>query len=95
MARVRIAPIKKKKRAAGTARRYRTVVQTKRVRVPDGKEATLFVVDSNDDNFDDELTHVFRLNIDSARQANTAIFGSPDGPVKLPGKAQRSGQKSK
>jgi hypothetical protein len=57
------------------------VVRTKRVPGPNGRQVKLYVVDSNDDNFDDELIRVFSLNIDSARQANTAVFGSPDGPI--------------
>jgi hypothetical protein len=77
MAKVRIAPVRKKPSRAAKG----IVVQTKRLPGPGGGHVKLFVIDSNDDNFDDELTRVFTLNIDSARQANTAIFGSPDGPI--------------
>jgi hypothetical protein len=86
MAKVRIAVVRK--RAARVAR-------TKHVRGPKGKQVKLFAVDSNDDNFDEELTHVFRLNIASARQANTAIFGSPDGPKKSAKRVQRATLKLK
>lgn len=56
-------------------------LKSKRVAGSYGKPLSLYVVDSNDDNFDDDLTHVFTLNVAKARQANTALFGSPDGPL--------------
>jgi hypothetical protein len=81
MTKVRIARIGKKasRSAKGVA------VQEKRVLGPKGMSVRYFVLDSNDDNFDDELTHVFGLNIDRATQANTAMFGYPDGPRKFAG----------
>ena len=93
MAKVRIASLGKK--AARAAKSNKSLVHTKRMRGPKGKQVKLFVVDSNDDNFDDELTHVFSLNIGRARQANTALFGSPDGPVKFAGKPHKTAEKSK
>jgi len=43
----------------------------------------VILVDSNDDNFEDDLTRAFIRNIKQVRQANTAMFGSPDGPPTL------------
>ncbi len=62
----------------GTPRRRRSVA-IKHVRGPKGQETELFVVDSNDDNFDDDLTYVFQRNVARARQENKRLFGSPDG----------------
>lgn len=93
MAKVRIAALAK--RATRTTKRHKRVVHTTHVRGPGGKQLKLFAVDSSDENFDDDLAHVFSLNITSAREANTALFGSPDGPGKSVGKAQKSAQKLK
>jgi hypothetical protein len=76
MARVRIAPVGK---AAGK-KQSKSAIQTRCVLGPKGKPLELFDIDSNNDNFEDDLTRVFSLNIARARRANTAIFGSPDGP---------------
>lgn len=89
MAKVRIAALGK--RAARTTKSHKRAVHTTHVRGPKGKQLKFFTVNSSDKNFDDALTRVFRWNIASARQANTTIFGSPDGPVK----AQKSARKLK
>jgi hypothetical protein len=81
MTKVRIAQVGKKASLSAKG----IAVQQKRVLGPKGESVGYFVLNSNDDNFDDELTHVFSLNIDRARQANTAIFGYPDGPKKFAG----------
>jgi hypothetical protein len=76
MARVRIASVGKTVRK----KRSKSAIHTRRVHGPKGELVELFDIDSNDDNFEDDLTQVFSLNIARVRQANTAIFGSPDGP---------------
>jgi hypothetical protein len=76
MARVRIASLGK----ATGKKRGKSVIQKRYVHGPKGKPLELFGIDSNDDNFEDDLTRVFSLNIARARKANTEIFGSPDGP---------------
>jgi hypothetical protein len=76
MARVRIASVgntTKKKRS-------KSAIHKRHVHGAKGEQVELFDIDSNDDNFEDDLTQVFSLNIARVRQANTAIFGSPDGP---------------
>jgi hypothetical protein len=73
MTKVVVAKITRKKHTE------RSRVATRHVRGSNGKQFALFAVDSNDDNFDDDLTRVFELNVALARQANTAMFGSPDG----------------
>ncbi|MFZ1921787.1 MAG: hypothetical protein WBD53_09980 [Xanthobacteraceae bacterium] len=64
----------------------RSRLATRHIRGPNGKRLPLFAVDSKDNNFDDDLTRAFTLNVERARQANTAMFGSPEG---LPKKAVR------
>jgi hypothetical protein len=76
MARVRIASVAK----PTGKKRSKTAIHKRRVQGPSGKPVELFDIDSNDTNFEDDLTRVFSLNIARVRQANTAIFGSPDGP---------------
>jgi hypothetical protein len=46
------------------------------VRRHDGQ--TIHIVDSSSRTFDDDLVRAFSANIAAERQANTAIFGSPD-----------------
>jgi hypothetical protein len=78
MARVRIAPVGKttgKKRSKSAVHKRYVYAHG-----PKSKPMELFDIDSNDDNFEDDLTRVFSLNIARARKANTEIFGSPDGP---------------
>ena len=76
MARVRIASVAK----TTGKKRSKSAVHKRHVHGPAGKPVELFAIDSRDDNFEDDLTRVFSLNIARARRANTAIFGSPDGP---------------
>lgn len=76
MGRVRIAPVGN----ATGKRRSKSVIQKRYVHGPKGKPLELFDIDSNDDSFEDDLTRVFSLNIARAHKANTAIFGSSDGP---------------
>lgn len=78
MANVRTA--KPGKKATRIMRRQKDAVLKRHVRGPTGRDIELFAVDSNDDNFDSDLTRVFKLNISRVREANTTIFGSPDGP---------------
>jgi hypothetical protein len=55
--------------------------QVKKVfRTLNGRRAAVYAIDAASKNFDADLVRVFKSNIDRARQANTAIFGSPDGP---------------
>ena len=56
----------------------RNGVPKKLVRRREGR--TVYVVDSNSKTFEDDLVRVFEANIAAERRANTAIFGSPDGP---------------
>jgi len=56
----------------------RNGVPKKLVRRRDGR--TVYVVDSTSKTFEDDLVRVFKANIAAERHANTAIFGSPDGP---------------
>jgi hypothetical protein len=76
MPRVRIAAVGKTTKK----KQSKSAIYTRHVHGPKGERMDIFDIDSNDDNFDDDLTRVFSLNIARARQANTAIFGSPDGP---------------
>lgn len=59
--------------------RKKTVLK-KRIRRRDGR--TVYIVDSSSKTFEDDLVHAFKANIAAERRANTAIFGSPDGPKK-------------
>jgi hypothetical protein len=61
-------------------------IAKRRVRAANGKLVTHFWVNTNSDTFNDDLTAIFKLNVGAARQANTAVFGSPDGFKKDAGK---------
>ena len=63
---------KKSKKCKVTIRRVR--------RTKNGVPATVYIVDSGSQTFDDDLVGAFKANITAERRANTAIFGSPDGP---------------
>lgn len=65
-------------KVAVTRMKGRAVAQ-KRVRGPGGQQIELYAVDSNDKNFDDDLTYVFQKNIARARRENKRKFGSSDG----------------
>ena len=67
-------------------KRRRGSVAKRRVRGPDGEFMKQFWVDANSITFDDDLTHVFKLNVARARRANKEIFASPDGSRKAAGK---------
>jgi hypothetical protein len=70
---VRIAKVSAKK-----SRGRRTIKKV--FRAPNGRRTTAYTIDSTSKSFDADLVSVFKSNIDEARRANTAIFGSPDGP---------------
>jgi len=53
---------------------------TKLARRPDGRQTTVYIVDSGSKTFDDDLVRAFSANIAAERRANSAAFGSPDGP---------------
>jgi hypothetical protein len=63
-----------------TAKRRKSAMAKKRVRGPNGQLATVYTVDSTSKTFDGDLVRVFESNVAAAHQANTRIFGSPDGP---------------
>jgi hypothetical protein len=69
---LRSASSKKSKKSKATIRRVR--------RTKNGVQATVYIVDSGSQTFDDDLVGAFKANITAERRANTAIFGSPDGP---------------
>ncbi|HLH93895.1 MAG TPA: hypothetical protein VKW08_02130 [Xanthobacteraceae bacterium] len=73
MTTVRIAKVSQKKPP-----RRSTVKKVFRTR--NGHRATGYLVDSTSKSFDADLVSVFKSNIATAREENTAIFGSPDGP---------------
>jgi hypothetical protein len=50
-----------------------------RVRSASGRFMDVYTVDDRSRTFDDDLTYVFRSNIDKARRENRKLFGSPDG----------------
>jgi hypothetical protein len=73
MTRVKIAKIKASKPVRrGTVKKV--------VRALNGRRAMAYAIDSTSKNFDADLVSVFKSNVAKARQANAAIFGSPDGP---------------
>jgi hypothetical protein len=45
-----------------------------------GRRVAVYTVDSTSKTFDSDLVRAFESNVAAARQANTKIFGSPDGP---------------
>jgi hypothetical protein len=61
-------------------KRRKSAVVKKLVRGPKGRRAAIYTVDSTSKTFDGDLVHVFESNVTAARQANTVVFGSPDGP---------------
>lgn len=61
-------------------KRGKSTVAKKLVRRPNGQRAAVYTVDSTSKTFDRDLVRVFESNVAAARQANTRIFGSPDGP---------------
>jgi hypothetical protein len=69
---LRSASSKKSKKSKATIRRVR--------RTKNGVQATVYIVDSGSQTFADDLVDAFKANITAERRANTAIFGSPDGP---------------
>ena len=73
MTTVRIAKVSQKKGPRRNAVK-------KVVRELNGQRATGYIVDSTSKSFDADLVSVFKSNIAKAREENTAIFGSPDGP---------------
>ena len=73
MTRVKIAKVSAKRPA-------RRSTMKKVFRALNGRRATAYAIDSTSKSFDADLVSVFKANIAKARQANTAIFGSPDGP---------------
>ncbi len=73
--------IVKKLRSASSKKRKKGKVTIRRVRrTKNGVQATVYIVDSGSQTFDDDLVGAFKANITAERRANTAIFGSPDGP---------------
>jgi len=76
MAKIRIASVGK----TSGKKRGKSAISRRYVHGAGNRKIELFEIDSNDDNFDEDLTHVFSVNVEKARAANTAIFGSPDGP---------------
>lgn len=90
MTKVIVTKITKKKLGGQSSR-----LRTKRIIGPNGKPFSLYAVDSNDDNFDNDLMHVFTLNVAKAREANTAMFGSPDGPMRAAKKFKKAARKRK
>ena len=91
MTKVMVKKIKDRKLAGGAGRR----LATKRIRDKAGKEYSIFVVDSSDVNFDNDIAHAFALNVSRARQANTELFGSPDGFLKPTVKFKKTARKRK
>jgi hypothetical protein len=87
----KVAPKKGKRRQGAVAKR--------RVRRSDGQIVDQFWLDSESQTFADDLTSVFQSNVARAREANTAIFGSPDGfrkdieKLKLSGLADATSKK--
>lgn len=73
MNKVRIVKIGAKKPARQSAPK-------KVVRTHNGRRAEVYAIDSTSKSFDADLVSIFKSNVAKARQANTAIFGSPDGP---------------
>jgi hypothetical protein len=61
-------------------KRRKTAVAKKFARGPRGRRPAAYTVDSTSKTFDGDLVRVFESNVAAARQANTEIFGSPDGP---------------
>lgn len=55
-------------------------VTKKLIRSADGQRTAVYTVDSTSSSFAGDLVRVFESNVAEARKANTAIFGSPDGP---------------
>ena len=73
--------------APKNGKRRRRAVSQRRVRDQNGEFMTQFWVDTNSPTFDDDLTSVFKGNVTRARQANTYMFGSPEGFRKTSEKA--------
>jgi hypothetical protein len=61
-------------------KRRKSAVAKKMVRAPNGRRTAVYTVDSTSKTFDGDLVRAFESNVAAARQANTKIFGSPDGP---------------
>ena len=78
------------KLASKKGKRRRAVAKRRTLR-PDGRFVDQFWVDLNSKTFADDLISVFVDNVERARQANTAIFGSPDGIRRNPEKMKRPG----
>ena len=60
-------------------KRRQGAVAKRRVRRSDGQIVDQFWLDPASKSFADDLTSVFQVNVARTRQANTAIFGSPEG----------------
>jgi hypothetical protein len=74
MTKVMVAKITRKKLGGRSSR-----PTTKHIRGANGKPVSIYAVDSNDDNFDSDLTYVFTRNVAKARRENKRLFGSADG----------------
>ncbi len=75
MTNVIVADLKRKSRGA----KGNTSVRTKRMRMFDGKVASVLSLDANSPTFIDDLTTVFEKNVSKARLENLKLFGSPNG----------------
>ena len=64
----------------GAKKPVRQSAAKKVFRTHNGRRAEVYVVDSTSKSFDADLVNIFKANVAKARQENTAIFGSPDGP---------------
>src|SRR5450432_1333937 len=64
MSKVVVDPLKLSKNGA---------VKTKRIRLSNGVQATIRVIDADSPTFASDLTHVFTANVARARRANTSM----------------------
>ena len=83
---VAVAKVDRKK-----GKRRRALVAKWRVRDVDGGFKQQFWIDANSATLDEDLTHVFKLNVAQARRENAKKFGSPDGSRKDVEKLKLSG----
>lgn len=72
MAKVVYASLKPKKSAGKTS------VATVRVVGSDGKRSTVYKLDANSRTLDEDLSFVFKKNVEKARRTNKKILGSTD-----------------
>ena len=66
------------KRTAGKPKANQVLVGQKRVRDADGKMITLRTLDAANSSFSDDLTYVFRKNVEKARRENKLATGLTD-----------------